>query len=270
MNGQRQVEIPPAVPGELIGQTLLNSLIGAANNARQITGDGGINVSNVGGVMGLSLDLKRPGKQTFLIQVQATPVIAPGFYYGKIYSQTALNFTSTIAGTTTTPLSPVPIPNAVTCLVVNIAEVNAATYGTSGTYAAAPRQITANRMAFGQFVGYMDTTNIVPALPAGPLFAIDVGSVGIAPGTITASSGGPVQWNYSGMTYTGVALTIVRNDMEPVNGSPGKLGITISSAGTTSSGCTVKAIGVGAGVLFYPDPTVPGGFMFSEPNSAEP
>lgn len=89
------------------------------------------------------------------------------------------------------------------------------------------------------------------------------------PGTITAHSGGPVSWAYTGSTYTGATLTVVRNDMEPVNGSPGKLGITISSAGTTSNGCTVKAIGVGAGVLFYPDPTVPGGWVFSQGNNAE-
>ncbi len=203
MNGNRQIEIPPAVPGEPIGQTLLNSLIGAANNARQITGDGGLNVSNIGGVIGLSLDTKQPARQQFLIQVQASPTLAPGFYYGKVYSQTAIPFISAVAGSTTTPLSPVPIPNAITCIVVNLAEVNAAAYGSTGTFAAAPRVITANRMAFGQFVGYMDSTNIVPALPAGPLFAVDVNTI-ITPAAIAylTQVGGSNGSTASYCTYT--------------------------------------------------------------------
>lgn len=92
----------------------------------------------------------------------------------------------------------------------------------------------------------------------------------VLPGSITASSGGPTSFAYTAQTYTGTTLVKVRNGAEPFNGSPGKLGITISSSGTTSSGCTVKAIGVGYETLFWPDPTVPGGFVFSAPNSGEP
>lgn len=90
------------------------------------------------------------------------------------------------------------------------------------------------------------------------------------PGSITASSGGPTSFAYTASTYTGTTLVTVRNGAEPFDGSPGKLGITISSSGTTSGGCTVKAIGVGYETLFWPDPTVAGGFMFSVPNSGEP
>jgi len=88
---------------------------------------------------------------------------------------------------------------------------------------------------------------------------------------ITASSAvSSVQWNYTAQSYGGaITYSVVRNGMEPVNGSPGKLGITVNSSGTTNGGCTVKAIGTNAEVLLFPDPTVPGGWMFSQANSAE-
>lgn len=90
-------------------------------------------------------------------------------------------------------------------------------------------------------------------------------------GKITASSAvSSVEWNYTAQNYTGtVTYARVRNGMEPVNGSPGKLGVTVATSGTTNGGCTVKAIGTNAEVLLFPDPSVSGGWMFSMANSAE-
>ncbi len=109
--------------------------------------------------------------------------------------------------------------------------------------------------------------------PANWVYEITAVSIGKTPvwGTITASSAvSSVQWNYTAGSYTGsIVYSPLRNLMEPLNGAPGPLGITVNTSGTTSGGCTVKAIGVGAGVLIFPDPTVAGGFAFSCPNSAE-
>ena len=93
----------------------------------------------------------------------------------------------------------------------------------------------------------------------------------LALGTITASgSVTATKWNYTAQSYDGsVVYARVRNGMEPGAGTPGKLGVTVGTDGTTAGGCVIKAIGVGAEVLLWADPTTPGGWMFSQANSAE-
>ena len=175
MNGPRQVEIPPVVPGETLGQTLLNSLIGAANNARQMTGGDGINVSNIGGVFGISNDARAVrGDRQYLVHIQAAPVIAPGFYWGRIYSQPHVQFISAAAGSSSTPLTPYPVPNGNICFIVNLAEVNTAMYGSAGPFTAAPAAVTENRIAIGRLVGFMDSTALPAKYPPAPLIAVDI------------------------------------------------------------------------------------------------
>ena len=200
MNGPRQIEIPPVVPGEPIGQTLLNSLIGAANNGRNISGDGGLNVSNIGGLIGISQDARSVrGNRGLLVQV-VPPAIAPGFYNGKIYTQPVMGFASMASGSTTVPMSPYPLPNAVTCYVVNLAEVNSAYVGTapSGSVAGA---ITSNRIAIGRFVGLMDSTGLNSPLPAAPLIAIDTGNGGNSTVTFQITGNESVSAMYTAKTF---------------------------------------------------------------------
>jgi hypothetical protein len=98
------------------------------------------------------------------------------------------------------------------------------------------------------------------------------GSGGGVSGTITASSSLTLtSWAYTCQSYTGaIVYAPCRNGCEPCEGSPGKLGVNVASDGTVNGGaCVVQPIGVGCEVDLRPDPTTPGGWLFSVPNSAQ-
>lgn len=90
---------------------------------------------------------------------------------------------------------------------------------------------------------------------------------------ITAVSGTiPGAGAYTAQTYDGlITFAVVRNLMEADwVGSPGSQGVSIGSNGTVNgTACAVKYLGVNAGVMLLPDPTVAGGWAFSSINWAE-
>ena len=88
--------------------------------------------------------------------------------------------------------------------------------------------------------------------------------------TINGYNGtGPCSWNPYLITLFASSSTTAYNGMEPVNGSPGSLGVNVGTNGSVNGGtCFVQPIGAGAVVITVWD-TVNGRWTFSTANSAQ-
>ena len=263
MTGPRQTDIIPVVPGEPISQEMLRQVIDGANKSRNVTSDGSIGVTQIGGNLGLSVNMRLPqGDRDCMVLVLPPSeggTIGGGFYYGKRYAQPIVTFASgTITGgTATAPMTPYPYPNAVSCIAVNLPEVSTEMYGGTGstTLTLTGSPITQRRMCVGRRIGVMTSTGLPAKYAPIQLVAIEVSELATC-GTITGHGGsGPVEWNPYTVTLSGSRTVTAYNVPElsgAIAGSPGSLGVNVGTSGTlTGSSCVMKAIGNGPVLLTW-------------------
>ncbi len=184
----RQTDIPAVQAGEPLGQSLLNMLGRNANVGRFMTGDG-VLTSQIGGTIGFSLNQKLGnGDRGVLVEVDPTTDIGGGFYRGKLFLQPVVPFQSGIDSTgNSSAMSPVPMPYAVTCYVVNLREVSP-DYWTSD--ADIPSRIgtnliTVKTLALGRYIGPMSDTGLASPQPQAPLIAVSIGESSSGGGVFT-------------------------------------------------------------------------------------
>ncbi len=171
MTGPRQTSIIPIVPGEPINQTLLNQLADGADHARNVTGDGKIQVTQIGGNIGLSLARQAKSDKNYLVQITPGGTLGTGWYYGKLYLQPVVDFTP--GGTT-----PDPMPDTTDCVIVNLAETDGG---------ASP--ITDTRPAFGRMISAYQNM---------PIIAVDVEG---------SSGSSNLLFSFTGTSSTSTTLT---------------------------------------------------------------
>lgn len=269
-----QTPIPNVRPDEPITPALFNQIIRGANNARQVTGSEGIDVTNIAGMLGLSLSGAPVSKnRSVMVYVDTTITYGPGMYAGRIFFQDAVlgNTKTASGGVPTVHEQPNPIPNQQTCVVINTLTFNRTTVPI-------PLSFVTNGLIEGIATNGM------------PLVTIQKPETDIW-GKITAVSGTtPGPWNYTAQSTDAVTtFNIVHNLLEvAVNGTtssaalvgtPGSLGVNIGSNGTVNgTACVVQSFGVGATVPLFRNPYVvngptllggAGGWVFSLPNSAQ-
>ncbi len=139
----RYTDIPKVSPGEPISASLMNQIIGMAQNARFASGDGSVDVTQVGNTLGFSLGGTRPNSdKDVLVMAQGiqdkdqraprneTDKLIGGLYFGAIYYQPSVTFYETETPTGNTSLTPSPAPNlpSVSCYVVNLTELDGRSY----------------------------------------------------------------------------------------------------------------------------------------------
>lgn len=92
-------------------------------------------------------------------------------------------------------------------------------------------------------------------------------------GTITGSSGNA--YSGTGATYTAIieqyGTVTATNGCEPCSGSPGRLGVNVSSVDGTVNGtaCVIQNVGSLTVTCFWRDPANSGQFRFCVPNSSQ-
>ena len=254
ISGPNQVGITPVVPGEVVNQTLLNQIISGANNARMVSGDGKIQVTQIGGIIGLSLAERFKADKSVMVDILPPTeggTIGGGFYLGKIYTQSPLMFPS-VAATNggTTPLSPIPAPNVVTCYVLNLAEVQSAWYGdpnSTGPYTAVTPVITARRVAAGRVIGTMNSIGLAQPAPPVWLVAVDIPQLNVAniSGLITGNASG--NGKYVGKSFTdrttdaSASGNLAESDFGTLAGSNDCLILNAAELGSSTTGHDVTA-----------------------------
>lgn len=251
-----QTPIPNVRPDEPITPALFNQIIRGANNARQVTGSEGIDVTNIAGMLGLSLS-GAPVNQnrSVMVYVDTTITYGPGMYAGRIFFQNSILGNTKTATGSVPPVHepPAPIPNQQTCVVINTLTYNRTTVPI-------PLPFVTNGLIEGIATNGMPLVTIQNS--EAPIWA-----------KLTAVSGTvPAPGAYTAQTYDGLTtFARVRNLLEiDWVGSPGSQGVTIGSNGTVNgTACAVKYLGTNAPVLLMRDPTVSGGWAFSSINWAE-
>ncbi len=146
----RQTDIPHVEPGDSLSQSLINQVINAANNNRLVSGEG-IDATQIGNMLGLKPSGIRPNSDAdILVRVKGignqkiaqtdAPVVTfsstyaswqlqGGLYYGSAYLQPFIKAhpTETSRGIGTSCLQPIPLPNAIDCVILNLAEMDTRT-----------------------------------------------------------------------------------------------------------------------------------------------
>ena len=125
----RQTPIPKAMPGEPISRALMDQLIAGANTGRIISGDG-VDVTSIGGVIGVSNPtVPNPNVNVFVLVKGGGGSLSGigGLYDGVIFHQNAFTVSTSTSNSVTS--APTPWPGGVVdCVVVNVGEFGAATH----------------------------------------------------------------------------------------------------------------------------------------------
>ena len=259
-------DIIPAQAGEPISAALMNDIMGRADAGRWTSADG---ITDIG-----SSRIFAPGRpplraKDYLISVHKTgedstpPSLGGGLYYGALYYESFVRIAARTAGDINLEL-PNPVVNAVTCVVLNLAED-----GNSG------HSISADCKVVGHFIGWL------PISPAGadpvlmPVFAIRMNEPYLF--RIAAHTGsGALNWNpYTATMIGGASGFNLYNGFEDnglsataIQGSPGSLGVNVDSSGVVNSGsCHVQPIGNALVIAVWDGAN--SRWTFSAPNSAQ-
>ncbi len=261
--GPSQTPIAPVIPGEPLSQTLINQIIGGANNARMVSGDKGVEVTNIGGLLGISLNPKPGNDRGVLVEIQPTDDIANGFYRGRLYTQSQVFFGAGDDGTLTTAQTPRPAPEVNSCYVVNLAQVDPAYLGSNDTtsYSYGVTQLTQRRMAVGRMIGQMTSMGLAAKYPPGPLVAVDIAAVSSSGSeviqyikldetddTIIVSS---TTSTSSFVSYTSMSVVVPYSDM--INGlTRVRASVAVTAGDALGVGSLIFAVGVdGAGLVAF-------------------
>lgn len=192
-----QSNIPPIKPGEAITADLMNQLARRADGGRVTTGDGTANVQMIGSTIGIGAKLPNVNSdRDILVMIRKPlpasskiPALAPAMYYGSLYLQPGISLSTT---KTTTTLDR-PMPNAISCVVFNLAENGLAGHA-----------ITVDTYAIARFIGWTFTPRGKTQIP---LLATRIDAGAIVSGFVTGNAAG--NGKYVGKSFISIPTTDV-------------------------------------------------------------
>jgi len=259
----------PAQHGEAITADLMNNIMGRADAGRWTTGGAG--VTDIGSSRVINHGMPPLRAKDYLISAHKTgdsgdsqlPTLGGGLYYGELYYEPFVRIAARTAGDVTMEL-PNPIVNAVTCVVLNLAE-----NGQSG------HAMAADFTVVGHFIGWLPISPALTTPVLMPVFAFSINAPLLF--RITAHTGsGAINWNpYTATMIGGGAGFSLYNGFEDngssataIQGSPGSLGVNVASDGSVNGGsCHVQPIGAAMVMAVWDGANHR--WTFSCPNSAE-